>query len=382
MASSYPGALDTFTTKVDGVTEIMAAHVNSLQDSVITTQTYALTLVGQNLLPDTLTHEASWLAGTTLNDVVDDQYGPSLWNVLNDAGAGAAPDLTGTAGGSTDPFTRCLTCTLDATAQVGFVQFLTAQQTRPLRGQKVSLSLDLWATGITNIRFGVLSWTGTADAVTSDVVGTWDTLPTLATNWTYAKSSPGQSIQTTRTRHYLLDITIPTTANNLAVFVWLPAQEGSGDLFNVARVKLEPGTVATPFVARDPGVEQALISRLLQLIDASNNALDSNPGTRTAATTLTFPVKLDYPMRAAPALIHNITGYTAGAPGTTTVAAVNYTAGGFYVITGALTVTLLASNKSMWTLRFTAGTGFDGTTGNLATFRLGPSVVMLLDSRL
>lgn len=39
MASSFPGAIDSFTTKVDGVDDVMAAHVNDLQDSVVSVET-------------------------------------------------------------------------------------------------------------------------------------------------------------------------------------------------------------------------------------------------------------------------------------------------------------------------------------------------------
>jgi hypothetical protein len=39
MASSFPGAIDSFTTKVDGVDDVMAAHVNDLQDAVVAIQT-------------------------------------------------------------------------------------------------------------------------------------------------------------------------------------------------------------------------------------------------------------------------------------------------------------------------------------------------------
>ena len=39
MASSFPGAIDSFTTKVDGVDDVMAAHVNDLQESVVSVET-------------------------------------------------------------------------------------------------------------------------------------------------------------------------------------------------------------------------------------------------------------------------------------------------------------------------------------------------------
>lgn len=41
MASSFPGAVDSFTTKVDGVDDVMAAHVNDLQNSIIAIESVA-----------------------------------------------------------------------------------------------------------------------------------------------------------------------------------------------------------------------------------------------------------------------------------------------------------------------------------------------------
>jgi len=44
MTTNYPGALDTFTTKVDGIDDVMAAHVNELQTDVVAIETELGTL--------------------------------------------------------------------------------------------------------------------------------------------------------------------------------------------------------------------------------------------------------------------------------------------------------------------------------------------------
>lgn len=106
---------------------------------------------------------------------------------------------------------------------------------------------------------------------------------------------------------------------------------------------------------------------------------ESNQGRTVIVTVLLFPRETP---GSAPALVHNITGYTSGTPGTTTITLLDFIRPAFYAITGALTVTLLAGNKETVTLQFAAGTSWDGTTGNLSCFRLGPGVIALLDSRL
>lgn len=337
-------------------------------------------VVAENLLADTLTHEASWLAGTTFNDLADDSYAGGLWNILNDANA---PDVAGVAGGSTDPFTRYLAITLDATTRVGAVQFIPTEKTRAYRGKIVSLSADLWATGITAVRMAVIVWTGTADTVTSDVVGTWGSNPTLAANWAFIGTPADITISTTPgARKTVINLTIPTNAVNLGVFIWTPNQEASTDILNIARVKLEPNPVATDFIGRGQANELREIGYFIQSIDTTSSTLNIGVGIRASTTQVISTISLLYPMRIAPTLSHNISGYTAATPGTTTIALFNFTAAGFFAITGALTVTLATASRTGYTLLFTAGTSWDGATGNMSTLRIGPSVVLLLDSRL
>ena len=92
----------------------------------------------------------------------------------------------------------------------------------------------------------------------------------------------------------------------------------------------------------------------------------------------TFPVT----MRDTPTLTHNITGWTNGAPGTTTIAAINYGTNGNYTITGALTVSVPAANQALAQFRATAGTSFDGTVGQVLHFQFGPDVLAFLDAEL
>lgn len=216
----------------------------------------------KNLLYHSLTHDI-WPEGTTLNDIADDTYVAALWNVIHN---GQAPDVSGQAGVSTDPFTRYFRCTFDsASSQAGIVQFLAAQDTVPLRGQTVSISADLWGTNVSNIRMAVIEWGGTLDTLTSDVVGTWATgNPTLATDWTYIGTPASIAITGTRTRYEVENITISIGTSNLAVFIWTPDNEASGDLFNVADVQLEVGTTATAFVARLVTEEQSLVNFFYQ----------------------------------------------------------------------------------------------------------------------
>jgi hypothetical protein len=117
-------------------------------------------------------------------------------------------------------------------------------------------------------------------------------------------------------------------------------------------------------------------------LDATSDATDLGFGRKSSTTVITLSDRYPVPMRAVPSLSHNISGYTAGAPTTTTITLLNFTAGGFFAITGALTVTLTAASLTTGRYNFTAGTSWDGTTGNIAAFRIGPGVVAIVSADL
>lgn len=142
-----------------------------------------------------------------------------------------------------------------------------------------------------------------------------------------------------------------------------------------------PGPYARPMIPNPFGTYQALRSACLRYaytLDASLNSVNVGQGAKTATTTINILFQHPVPMRTTPALTHNITGYTGGAPGTTTIAIVDYAANAFYTITGALTVALSNANTTYTSILFTAGTSWNGTAGDLSAMRIGPSVVATL----
>ena len=223
----------------------------------------------KNLLYHSLTHDL-WSEGTTFNDIADDTYVAEVWNVLHN---GQAPDVSGQVNSVGDPFNRAFRCAFDsASSQAGIVQFLTSDDTYPLMDDPV-VSLSFAALGspsLTHLRAAVLSWSGVPDSLTSDVVATWGAgNPTLATDWAYANTAVDITISTTLTRYKIENITIPSNADNIAVFIWTPDLEGSGEVFYVANVQLERGPVATEFVPRLEPQEKPLCRYFYRRIDYS-----------------------------------------------------------------------------------------------------------------
>lgn len=260
--------------------------------------------ITKNLLGDTLSTINSWQTADTFNDIADDTYCGGLWNVVHN---GQTPDITRQAGGSTDPFEYYFRCTFDSAAsQAGIVQFLLARDTIPLRGQKVSLSFDAWGTAVVELRAAVISWGSTADTLTSDVVGTWATdNPTLATNWSYANTPAADiTISSTRRRVTINNITVPSDSNNIAVFIWTSAEEASTDLFNIARVQLERGPVATEYVALNYLEELRRINTLMYVLGKITGSRTLG-GRADGATVGFFGFQLPTEMRSVPTISLN-----------------------------------------------------------------------------
>ena len=112
--------------------------------------------------------------------------------LINQRGGGAAITSASTYNNNDDSYT------LDRFNLVSdgndIVQFIEAKDSHPAIGQTVSLQFKAKVSNarLTDVRAAVISWDGTADSVTSDVVNAWEnasTVPTLATNWTYENTA-------------------------------------------------------------------------------------------------------------------------------------------------------------------------------------------------
>ena len=98
----------------------------------------------------------------------------------------------------------------------------------------------------------MIGWSGSADAVTSDVVAAWNsegTDPTLATSWTYENTPANLNVTTSDVRYKIENISVDTgTTNNLAVFIWSDVTDTTaGHVLYITDVQLEPGATANDF---------------------------------------------------------------------------------------------------------------------------------------
>mgnify|MGYP001017748820 CR=1 FL=1 len=141
-----------------------------------------------------------------------------------------------------------------------------------LRGKTISLQAKLKTTAaITDVRMAVLEWTGTADSVTSDVVGTWGsagTNPTLASNWAYLGTPANLSVTTSWATYRVEGLTVGASANNLAVFIWCEDETTTvtTDSLLVTDVQLEEGPTCSGFERRPYGHELWLCQRYYEAL--------------------------------------------------------------------------------------------------------------------
>jgi len=164
-----------------------------------------------------------------------------------------------------------------ANKQFGFLQILEARDAAKFIGQTVSLSFKARMAAADDnthsLKAVILSWSSTADDVTSDVVDAWGATPTYVANWT-AENTPESKTLTTSYQTFKVEGVSIDTANavNVAVFIFCDQTDGVvDDAVYITDIQLEVGAVATPFVLRQIGSEFALCCRYFEkLVDPIN----------------------------------------------------------------------------------------------------------------
>lgn len=250
-----------------------------------------------------------WDKGTSFNGDTDDVYRLPRWNWLEENN-GDGDTITQQASGTPDGSRYYLRLSHPPTGLArhsGLVQFIEAQNAIPLAGKNISLSFQARVSSVTdspNVRAAVLSWSSTADTLTSDVVSAWNDTPTLAANWT-AENTPANLGLTASWQTFTINNIAIDTASmaNVAVFIWFIMPVSADTLtYDVTQVQLEIGATATTFVPRLVSQERKMARRTYYRVsgDGSGNGLaisqDAKLGTNKIKNWVAFPEE----MRTAP----------------------------------------------------------------------------------
>lgn len=189
-----------------------------------------------------------WQRGTSLSAQADDTYGAmgDRWYILTQtstiAGARQAAPFDGALNSGQ------LTQSQASAQRIGVAQIIENKNCQDLRGQAVTFYGRFKTSSGGNIRVAILEWTGTADAVTSDVVNNWTSATYTASNFFIATTvtavkqyaSPAAATWT----DFFITGTLGSSVNNIVVFVWTEGTEAQNVTLALANCGFIRGAAA------------------------------------------------------------------------------------------------------------------------------------------
>jgi len=163
----------------------------------------------------------------------------------------------------------------------GIAQKIEQKNCVDLIGQEVTLSFKAKVsstTNLDNVKCAIISWTGTADTLTDDIVSAWGaegTDPTLETNYTY-ENTPANLNLTTSYATYTTTATIDTSgAKNVVVFIWSDVTTTSaGEFLYITDVQLEKSPSNSTFERKSFAQQLFDCQRYYQRYDNTTSAVD------------------------------------------------------------------------------------------------------------
>ena len=229
-----------------------------------------------------------------LGSTVDGDYSFDRWAVLSDGdGIVTTSQETSDLPVGTRSAMKLLVAT--ANKKFGLLQIVAGKDCKNLIDGVASSSAKAKASGIANLRVAILSWNGTEDLPTLDVVSAWNaagTDPTLVSNWTYENTPVNISLSTSWAETYqALNVSIDTASTKqVAAFIWIDDTDASvSDYLLLTDNQLEPGATVTDFNYRPYGEEFSLCQFRYQKSydqDVFAGAADTNtPNNGVAPTT-------------------------------------------------------------------------------------------------
>jgi hypothetical protein len=178
-------------------------------------------------------------------------YGVDRWYHLNQS-AGVTISQLADAENSTPSMLR-ITQPNASAQRFGVAQAIEGRNCKFARGQTVALSARVRCSNSTTLRYAILEWTGTEDAVTKDVVNDWTSGTYTAGNFFKASNmvvtAVGSLALTANTFATLTTLvaTLGSSLNNLIVFLWTESTQAQSSTLDIGKVQIEEGAAATAF---------------------------------------------------------------------------------------------------------------------------------------
>ena len=191
----------------------------------------------------------------------NDKYVLDRWILLSDGS-----DIVDVSRATEAPANQYRSAGLDvetANKKFGLLQVIEHANCVGLIGGTATLSFKMKASAVDkldSVKAAVVSWSSTADAVTSDIISAWGaegTRPTLIANWTYENANDsgttGNFTPTTSWATYTLkNVSIDTSSTtNVGVFIWSDVTDTTaGQFLYITDVQLETGATNNAFERR------------------------------------------------------------------------------------------------------------------------------------
>lgn len=166
-------------------------------------------------------------------------------------------------------------------------------------GATVVGSVYVAASGsMTNLKLGLMAWTGTADAITADPISAWNAdgvTPTLAAGWQFI-NVPANILS--GSNPYSVTGVIPAGTNNLALFVWNDDKvTTAADVLIATGYQIRRGSILLPYEPINFQQNLARCQRYGVVLSAAAGATiimapSFNDTTILAGATLQLPVPL------------------------------------------------------------------------------------------
>ena len=233
-----------------------------------------------------------------------DKYTLDRWYISSQGN-----DIIDVTQSSTAPTNQLYSIALDietANKNFGIYQIIENKNCVGLIGNTVTLSFKAKVsnTRIDSVKAGIVAWSGSADAVTSDIINAWNgdgVTPTLINNATF-ENTPTNLNVTTSWATYSVTATIDT-ANTTNVLVGIFSDDLDttvGDILYITDVQLEQGSNATPFERRGYEEELARCQRYFYQLTSDDSSQFVGLGGFYNATQLEVPVTFPTTMRTNP----------------------------------------------------------------------------------
>lgn len=241
-------------------------------------------------------------AGTAANAT----YWFDQWVHLNQSNPVTPSQLLNAENGT--PFMIRTTQSNAAAQRFGVLQPIEGANCIDLRGQNVTLSARVQMSAATTLRYAIIEWTGTADTPVIDVVNSWTNATFTTGNFfkattTTIAATGSTALAANTLTSIALTGTVSGSANNLLVFFWTDSTQAQNVTFDIGKVKLELGGVASAYVPRDPVAELQVCQRYLTVFGPGASSAGFIAGGMLSGTQGYYPIRFWNPMRVTPSSI-------------------------------------------------------------------------------